>query len=192
MNFLSMCHVFFRHLIQANANSKNGLLNLLDKPCSTLLEENSAYTLSSVFRNYSSSRCFLRKISSSCSKWADKSVLVIKASLEKVNMDLTCHGLLCKGGSCWQCNAGCATSQFLCKYLQNASCVKLSLLEKLARKPLLAYLGHLMHIFSIWYLQYLISFCQLLWCFSYLVSRLLFRVPQNFCSVETAILVRLK
>lgn len=140
----------------------------------------------------SSNTCFLRNISSSSSKWADKFILVIKASLEKVNTDVTCHGLLSKGGRCWQCNAGCTISQLLSEYLLNASCVKLSRPEKLAWKPLLAYLGHLMHFFSSWYLQHLISFCQLLWCFLYLVSRLSLRVPQNFCSVETAILVRLK
>lgn len=59
----------------------------------------------------SSNKYFLRKISSSSSKWADESILVIKASSVKINIDPNCHGLLSEEG-CWQCNAGCTTAQY--------------------------------------------------------------------------------
>lgn len=68
--------------------------------------------------DYSSNRYFfLRKISSSSFKWADESILVIKASSVKLNMDPNCHGLLSEE-VCWQYNAGCTTSQYFVNICQ--------------------------------------------------------------------------
>lgn len=106
---------------------------------------------------YTSNKYFLRKISHSSSKWADKSILLLKANSVKLNMAPNYHGLLSEEG--WQCNAGCTSScDTLWVSVECESCMKSSLLGKLSWETWMAYLGHLMNHFIIYICSILFSF----------------------------------